>query len=227
MIRKKTIRLDRNGRVDIYAALRATSVKILGLLAVMVLAHAPAAAQADPSSGPIDTWLASVDEARQAADFPGLESVEGTPVDAPQQDAPTTPADCKAAFGQQAAYGGSPFTAFRSTTYRGFTDTEPGKPRGIVMITQSIGLYPDHRAAQDALNRLAPSLAKCTELHDKLFDFTTSKPDPSTIKLVASFHTNAVYKVESSALVHVSVMGIPNSEQATQRILDTIASRIA
>lgn len=41
------------------------------------------------------------------------------------------------------------------------------------MITQSVGLYPDRRAAQDALNRLAPSLAKCTELHDKLFDFTT------------------------------------------------------
>ncbi|EHM16423.1 hypothetical protein MMAS_33450 [Mycobacteroides abscessus subsp. massiliense CCUG 48898 = JCM 15300] len=95
------------------------------------------------------------------------------------------------------------------------------------MIGQSVGLYPDRRAAQDALNRLALSLVKCTGLHDKLFDFTTSKPDPSTIKLVASFHTNAVYKVESSALVHVSVMGIPNSEQATQGILDTIASRIA
>ncbi|MGV0582778.1 sensor domain-containing protein [Mycobacteroides chelonae] len=226
MTRKKRNRLDGNDMATIYAPLRATSVKILGLLAAIMLAHTPAAAQADPSPRPIDTWLASIEEARQAADFPGLEPVEGTPVDAPQQDAPTTPNDCKAAFGQQAAYGSSSFTAFRSTTYRGFTDTEPGKPRGIVMITQSIGLYADHRAAQDALNLLAPSLTKCTELHDKLFDFRTSKPDPSTIKLVASFHTNALYKVKSSALVHVSVMGIPNSEQATQAILDRIASRI-
>ncbi|MBV0917042.1 sensor domain-containing protein [Mycobacteroides chelonae] len=227
MIRKKRSRVDGNSKANTYAALQATSIKILGLLAAIVLAHAPAAAQADPPPQSIDTWLASIEEARQAAAFPGLESVVGTPVDAPQQDAPTTPTDCKAAFGQQAAYGGSSYTAFRSTTYRGFTDTEPGKARGIVMITQSVGLYADHRAAQEALNRLAPSLAKCTELHDKLFDFTTSKPDPSTIKLVASFHTNAVYEVESSTLVYVSVMGIPNSEQATQAILDRIASRIA
>jgi hypothetical protein len=57
------------------------------------------------------------------------------------------------------------------------------------------------------------------------YDFALNKPDTSTLKL-SSAGWSHVYRVKSSVLVSVGVLGIEPTEQVANTVVQTITDRI-
>lgn len=102
------------------------------------------------------------------------------------------------------------------------------KVRGIAEVLQAVGVYPSNDVERAAFDRLAPDLTACAGLHAKHYDFAVNQPDTSTV--VLNFNGPSpwkmAYRVKSSVLINVAVLGLPQSGQTAQAVLATIADRI-
>ncbi|WP_238559649.1 sensor domain-containing protein [Mycobacterium liflandii] len=131
---------------------------------------------------------------------------------------------CRAVFDQNVAFG-SGWAQFRSVTYNGTINTGPGQPHMAAVVTQGIGIYPDDGAARDAFDRLVPALTACSDMQAKHYDFTIAQPNPSTVALKSDLW-NVMYRLQSSVLIDVAVLGLPQSEQTANAVVDAITDRM-
>ncbi|AGC63453.1 putative lipoprotein [Mycobacterium liflandii 128FXT] len=93
------------------------------------------------------------------------------------------------------------------------------------VVTQGIGIYPDDGAARDAFDRLVPALTACSDMQAKHYDFTIAQPNPSTVALKSDLW-NVMYRLQSSVLIDVAVLGLPQSEQTANAVVDAITDRM-
>jgi hypothetical protein len=92
-------------------------------------------------------------------------------------------------------------------------------------VSHAVAVYPDAGAAHAALDRLESTLNQCASLHNSDYDFALNKPDTSTLKL-SSAGWSHLYRVKSSVLVSVGVLGIEPTEQVANTVVQTITDRI-
>lgn len=172
-----------------------------------------------------EALIVSVEDVRHIANFEGL-----SPYDYADRHRPAPP-DLKAPFPCRAV-GSSDLTfaegwkQFRGVAYAGSTDDlQPGGIAPINQVSHAVAVYADPGAARAALDRLESTLKECASLHDTAYDFTLDRPDPSTLKL-SSAGWSHVYRVKSSVLVSVGVLGIEPTEQVANTVVQAIADRI-
>lgn len=198
------------------------AVVILGCCLVM---SACGATSTEPvSSVSIDSLIVSVDEVRRIASFDGLSSKSGSEERSPRHFDSDAPGPCQAVFGRAVAFG-SDWAQFRSVTYGGTTNTGPGQSHMMAVVGQAVGIYPSEHAARNAFDRLIPPLTACSKLNVKHYDFTINKLDSSTVALNSDVW-NVMYRVQSSVLIDVSVLGLQNSEQTAHNVLGAISDRV-
>ncbi|WP_421844151.1 sensor domain-containing protein [Mycobacterium sp.] len=198
------------------------AVAILGCCVAM---SACGATRTEPvSSGSIDSLTVSVDDVRRIAGFDGLWSKPGSEQRSPRHFDSDAPAPCRAVFGRAVAFG-SDWAQFRSVTYDGTTNTGPGQLHLMAVVGQAVGIYPSEHAARNAFDRLIPPLTACSKLNVKHYDFTINNLDSSTVALNSDLW-NVMYRVQSSVLIDVSVLGIQNSEQTAHNVLGAISDRL-
>ena len=115
---------------------------------------------------------------------------------------------------------------FRAVAYSGTTDDpEPGGVAPIDEVSQAVAVYPNADAARGVLDRLESILTECASLHDSAYNFALDKPDPSTLRLGSPGWTHE-YRVKSSVLISVGVLGIEPTEQITTSVVQAITDRI-
>jgi hypothetical protein len=107
--------------------------------------------------------------------------------------------------------------------YTGAVTSAPPKP---LMITQVIGIYPDENAARVVFEQLTPTLTECSELHDKYHNFTVIRSNSSAIALDYAIELSYIYRVQSSALIQVTVGGFPQEEKIAKNIVQDIVDRV-
>jgi PknH-like extracellular domain len=178
----------------------------------------------EPAGLVADSLLVNVDDLRRVTGFKDFDSTPGFDVHQPTPD-PATAGPCRAVFDQQYAFG-TGWKQFRSVTYSGTTNTAVGQAHGIAVVTQAVGVYPDEAAARTAFDRLGPELTACSATRATNYEFTMTKPDPSTLSL-DSGKWHVTYRVDSSAMVDVTVMGLSNRDRIALDVMDTITDRIS
>jgi hypothetical protein len=199
-------------------------------IAVSACAH-PGAKTKPPSDNAADTLIVSVDDVRRIVGDNQLVSQPGLDVRQPsrQDPGPDPQPPCRAVLGGEAMFG-SGWRQFRSVEYSGLTmPTISGLPGGAMYagVTQAVGIYPDEGAARTAFDRLVPALTACSDLHARYYMFTVNEQDPSTAALdYFEKYRSKIYRVKSSALIYVGVMGFPQAERITRTVLQTITDRI-
>ncbi|MDC8973238.1 sensor domain-containing protein [Mycobacterium marinum] len=171
-----------------------------------------------------DSLIVGIDDVRRIASFDDLTSEPGSDVSSPRHVDSDAPGPCRAVFDQNVAFG-SGWAQFRSVTYNGTANTGPGQPHMVVVVAQGIGIYPDEDAARDAFDRLVPALTACSDMHVRHYDFTVVQPNPSTVAL-KSDRWDVMYRVQSSVLIDVAVLGLPQSEQTANAVVDAITDRV-
>jgi hypothetical protein len=177
-------------------------------------------------SNDADSLIVSLDDVRRIADLKDLTSYPYGDRHQPANQDADSPAPCRSAYDQQVTFG-TDWNQFRTVTYNALVGTSPGGPKKMYVVTQAVGIYPDTGAAQDAFDRLVPNLEACSALHVKYYDFTVSRPNPSTVTLdYAKQQPKIIYRVKSSTLIDIVVQGFPQSEQIADSVLQTIADRI-
>jgi hypothetical protein len=95
-----------------------------------------------------------------------------------------------------------------------------------VFFLQSVGIYPDERAARAAFDRLAPALTACSSLHAKHYDFTVDQPDNSTVALEYASGARDIFHVKSSVLTQVDAGGFAHPDQVAGAVVQMISDRI-
>jgi len=177
---------------------------------------------AAPARGDNDAeWLiVSLPDVRHITRFEGLSPYEYADRDRPFEENPAAPGPCRAVGSSERTFSGG-WKQFRTVTYSGTTDDL----RPINEVSHAVAVYPDARIARAAMARLESTLHDCASLHDNAFDFALNKPDPSTVKL-GSTGWSHLYRVKSSVLVSVGVLGIEPTEQVANTVLQTITDRI-
>jgi hypothetical protein len=181
-----------------------------------------------------ETLIVNLDDVRRITGYDYLKPNPDVDPDQPGRPNSEPPGACRV-LDPTVAFG-SDWTQFRSAVYNGFdvprlpgpTATgphapAPAKPR---LVMQSIGIYPDERAARTAFDRLAPALTACSALHAKHYDFTVGQPNSSTITLNHPSGSEDIFHVQSSALIYVAVGGFPQTDQIVHAILQNIVNRI-
>lgn len=195
---------------------------VVGALAITACTDS-AAPPPEPPTPTVDSLLLSVDEIREIAQFDQL-SADGSPtLTAPQPD-PTAPDPCKAVLDQQMIFGEN-VDEFRTASYGAATGTEPGQISGVAIVTQAIGQYPSAADARAAFNALAPAIEECNGLRVKNYEYRTTAIDNDTLSL----HSNVadiVDHVDGMALIHVTVVGLPNSRQIADDVVQRISNRL-
>jgi hypothetical protein len=183
--------------------------------------NAPAEKHATP-----DSLIISIDDVRQIAGQPGLQPNPKGDEQQPHPPNASAPGPCQVESGQKVAFGDA-WTQFRGVSYSELSGTIPGGPKGMSVINQAVGVYPDSNAAHGAFDKLLPQLTACAALHAKFHDFTITQPDPSTITLTYTGHLEAVstYNVQSPYLIQVSAWGVPHSGQTAHEVLQKIIDR--
>lgn len=178
--------------------------------------HAPAA-RATPVPGiNADGLVVGVEDVQRIANFDDLTSDPRLDVRAPGTLDADSPVPCRVVFDQQAAFGKG-WEQFRSVWYSGASN------KGV---TQAVGVYPSETAARNAFDRITSALADCSALHASGFDFTTKKPDPSTVS-VCFEQCRVMFRWKSSVLIDVSIQHFPHDgAQITSKIVQTISDRI-
>ncbi|OBA73903.1 hypothetical protein A5641_00055 [Mycobacterium sp. 1554424.7] len=194
------------------------------VVAASACSHAPGRMNA-AGAADAEALIVSVEDVRHIANFEGL-----SPYDYADRHRPAPP-DLKAPFPCRAV-GSSDLTfaegwkQFRGVAYAGSTDDlQPGGIAPINQVSHAVAVYADPGAARAALDRLESTLKECASLHDTAYDFTLDRPDPSTLKL-SSAGWSHVYRVKSSVLVSVGVLGIEPTEQVANTVVQAIADRI-
>ncbi|AGL37523.1 sensor domain-containing protein [Mycobacterium avium] len=174
----------------------------------------------------VETLLVNLDDVRRIADTESLNSGPGSQVQQPRHSDSNTPTPCRAVFDQEAIFDGD-WTQFRSATYNGdvYSGTGQVKVRGIANVVQAVGIYRDADTARAHFDQLLPSLTACTALHAKNYDFTVRQLDTDTLSLSSSVW-KLFYRVKSSVLLYVGALGVPQTEQSAQQILQTITNRV-
>lgn len=171
-----------------------------------------------------DSLIVGIDDVRRIASFDGLTSEQGSDVRSPRHTDSDAPGPCRAVFDQNVVFG-SGWAHFRSVTYNGTINTGPGQPHMAAVVTQGIGIYPDDGAARDVFDRLVPALTACSDMQAKHYDFTIAQPNPSTVALKSDLW-NVMYRLQSSVLIDVAVLGLPQSEQTANAVVDAITDRM-
>lgn len=131
---------------------------------------------------------------------------------------------------------GSDWTQFRSAVYNrvpppsappaprpGASALAPAKP---LLFAQSVGIYPDERAARAAFDRLPSALEACSALHARYYDFRIDQPDRSTVILEYPSGARDVFHTKSSALIHVDAAGFAHPNQVAAAVVQMISDRI-
>lgn len=134
---------------------------------------------------------------------------------------PSAPDACKIVFDQTVVFGAE-LKDFRSVVYGGKT---ADYVKSVNQITQSVGVYPADAAAQIYFDRLIPDMVKCSQAHEKNYDFTLTRPDPSTIFLDAEYW-KAAYRVKSTVMATTSTVGFHHPNSIVLDVLDAITDRI-
>lgn len=113
-------------------------------------------------------------------------------------------------------------------TYNGDVYSGAGQVqvRGVADVVQAVGIYPDPETARAIFDQLLPSLTACAALHDKNYEFTVGQPDPDTVTMNSKLW-KLIYRVKSSVLINVGALGLPQSEQTAQTIVQAITDRVA
>lgn len=177
-----------------------------------------------PPKPPIDSLLLSVDEIRAVANLDQL-SADGSPVISEPQPDPTPPDPCKAVLDQQVIFG-SDFEKFRTVSYGASTDTSPGQIRGVAIVTQAVGQYPNTDDAQAAFDALTPAIQECKELRVKNYEYAVDISGESTLVLRSNV-ADIVDRVEGTTLIHVAVVGLANSGQIAGDVVQRISDRLS
>jgi hypothetical protein len=172
-----------------------------------------------------DALIVSVDDVRHIANFEGLSPYYYADRHQPLPGIFNAPGPCRAVGSSDLTFSAG-WKEFRAVAYSGTTDDiEPGGIAPITQVSHAVAVYPDAGAAREALNRLESHLNECASLHDTDYDFSLSKPDSSTLKLTSAGWSH-VYRVKSSVLMSVGVVGIEPTEQIANTVLQTITDRI-
>jgi hypothetical protein len=211
------------------------TAKIFGALTISLLVaalagcqHSGAPTKADAPPHPTaDSLIVSVDDVRQISGVAGLQPDPKGDAHQPERNSSTAPGPCQAVDVQQVAFGDT-WQQFRAVSYNMFTQPFPHAAKGIAVVNQSIGSYPDTTAARDAFDKLVPQLNACSALHAKHMTFTVTRPDPSTAILTyaGNFHASIIYHAQSQYLVLVEAMDVPNPDHTAHDILRKITTRI-
>jgi PknH-like extracellular domain len=189
-----------------------------------------------PPSRAIDAaaLLVSVADADHLAGINNLRVNPKVESNHPRSPHSTPPGACRVldptvAFGSEwaqfrtAVYNGAPAPAAPQAPATAATAPAPARP---LLLSQSVGIYPDQRAARAAFDRLAPALAACSSLHANYYDFTVSQPDNSTVALEYPSGIRNIFRVKSSILIYVDAAGFAHSDQLAQAVIQTISDRI-
>lgn len=165
--------------------------------------------------------IVNVDEVSQIAEFQGFTPDQSTRTDDPQPD-PRAAQECKAVYDQKVIFGDR-LKEFQSVAYGGTTGSQI---KGVAEVIQNVGVYSDAESARSAFDRLAPALQGCSALHIKNYDFEVTQPNPSTIVLTSNYKVGIAYRLKSSVLTNVVVIGLPHTDLVTRSVLDAITERI-
>lgn len=175
----------------------------------------------------IDSLIVSVEDVRR---FAGLSDLKPDPKGDERQpyhggSHPAGP--CAVVSDEQAAFGGT-WTQFRGVSYSSLQSPMPGFAKTLATVNQAVSIYPDAGTARDVFDKLVPQLEACSAMHVKYYDFTVTRPDPSTVMLSYTGHSKAatIYKVQSDYLILVSALAVPHPGQTARDVLENMTSRI-
>src|ERR1700722_20097385 len=177
-----------------------------------------------PSSR-VDDMIVSVDDVRHIADAEDLATRSEVDTHKPPPADASAPGPCRPVGHNDLTFG-SGWTEFRSAGYNGVTDDiDPGGISMVNGVNQAVARYPSTDKAQAAFHQLESSLQACVALHNADFAFTLDKPDSSTLRITDRQWCH-LYRVKSAVMVSVGVVGLQNSDQTANTVLQTITDRI-
>lgn len=189
--------------------------------------HGPDKAGTTSANGQnAESLLVSLDDTRRIAGAESLDSGPGSEVQQPRHSQSNAPAPCHAVFDQEAIFDGK-WNQFRSVTFNGdvYSGTGQVQVRGVANVVQAVAIYPDAQTARPIFDQLLPSLTACAALHAKNYEFTVSQVDSDTVALNSNLW-KLIYRLKSTVLIYIGALGLPQSEQAAQTILQTITDRV-
>lgn len=170
-----------------------------------------------------DSLLLPAADIRQIAGFDGLNEDPAAPTDQRQPD-PSAPGPCKVALDQQVIFG-SEITDFRTVSFGAQTNTAPGQIRGMAIVSQAVGVFPSDEAARTAFDKLEPMARECSALKAKHYEYDVATPNPTTLTLTSNA-ADIVYRVQSSALLSVVVVGLPDSDRIANSVAESMIQRM-
>jgi hypothetical protein len=171
----------------------------------------------------LDDVLLSERDIRQITGFDRLSVDPVAPTDRPQAD-PTAPGPCKVLLDQGVAFGDD-VREFRTVSYGAQTNTAPGQIRGMAIVSQAVGRYSNGDDARAAFDAIEPKVIECSALKAKHYEYAVAAPAPSTLNLTSNV-ADIVYHVESSALVGVVVIGLPEPRRIATQVTQAINERL-
>ena len=203
----------------------ARATYLLGTAVVCWALAVTACGRADSPATPpaVESLLLPIEDVRHIADLDDL-SADGAPVLSDPQPDPTAPGPCKSVLDQQFIFGNE-VTDFRTASYGAPTHTGPGEIRGVAIVTQAVGVYPDDAGARSAFESLDPALAECSALHAKNYEYHVTAPDTSTLTLHSGV-ADIVNHVQGAVLIHITVVGLPDSGRIAQEVTEQITERL-
>ncbi|BBX74518.1 sensor domain-containing protein [Mycobacterium shinjukuense] len=173
-----------------------------------------------------DALIVSVEDVRRIADYAELTPHAHADLRHPPQGDLNAPGPCRAAGTSDLTFAEG-WSEFRSAGYSGVTDDiDPGGMVMVDSVSQAVAVYPDARAARNALDQLESSLTACMALHDPNYDFTLDKTDAATLRITDQGWSH-LYRVKNAVLMSVGVVGIEPAERIAGTVLQTITDRIS
>lgn len=161
-----------------------------------------------------------VEEVRTISGVNGFHEVPELDAAAPAA-IPDTPEPCRAVFDPPTVFG-SDWQRFRAVGYAADLDA-PVLPV-MADVRQAIAVYPDATTAQATFDRVAAAIPGCIKTGTGYYRRTAESPDPNTL-LLNSDHADgahSAYRLAGTALISVSVLGLPDSARVVLAILDGI-----
>lgn len=186
------------------------------LAAACLYAGAAPIAAADPPPPNPDPVVLSVEEVGAIAGYTGLTADPALDVHKPggnHQYDEQFPADCRAVFDQDVAFGA--VGPFRSVTYTGAANRS---------VTQAVGVYPSGIDADTALKNLATSLLACSNQNVANMSFTLQVLNASTVALCFS-QCSTIYRTVGPALIAVTAERFGDSDRIATAVLQQVTGR--
>jgi hypothetical protein len=178
-----------------------------------------------PEHAYAESLILSVEEVRHITNFEGLQPYSHADRHHPIEGSVNAPGPCRAVGSSDLTFTAG-WEEYRAVAYSGTTDDlRPGGIAPINVVSQAVAVYRNASAAHMALDLLESRLHECASLHDRAYDFIMEKPNSSTLRL-SSAGWSHLYRVKSSVLVSVGVLGIEPTEQIANTVLQIITDRI-